>query len=346
MELSYIRLQPLANCAFYGIGLRATLRFVRGREVPVAVDGWIATAEGKHIGAVHAVPQNTTNKFPLSAADSFQRETNQLDQTIEFAVPLSRETIDYVEQQRNQEKKRDVKLKVVLQVMVCNSKSIASHLFIDEKMKVQNTTPAARGGHLADANFVLYKWDRDIGGRVADMNLISGDASRDFLEFEVTTFKSDLAVAASDWVHDYVPALGIGRSLNMELPMPEELELPKEVKEQFRVAVDDLGKMHDSYNRGDWIDLIENSRGIYELLKDEKLIRKLLDSDGYPTEAVDDVCKCVRALWDFTSKFHHHLDKDKKMIPKLRPSKEEAELIYALSLTIVNLLSRKAKRQA
>ena len=347
MELVTVHPQPLIDCAFYGIGLKATFRMTRGIEAPVGADGWICTADGKYLGNADVKPQDRANRYPLSARDHYQAETGQLDYEIQFIIPLSREAINHVERQREQDKKKDVRLKATIQVAVQASKAVISHMITDDKLKPQTLGPSVKvSPNLSDANIVLYKWDRDFRSTLTDMYLISGDGTRDFLETTTVKFEKDLVIAASDWVQDYVPALGIGRSLSMELPMPEELVLPDPVRERFKVATDDLNKMLNDYKRGEWIDLIEDSRGIYELLKDEKLVRDLLTSDGYPSEAIDDICKCLKSLWDFTSKFHHHLGKGKeKLIPELKPSKEEAELIYALSLTLVNLLARKAMRQ-
>jgi hypothetical protein len=47
----------------------------------------------------------------------------------------------------------------------------------------------------------------------------------------------------------------------------------------------------------------------------------------------------------FASKFHHKLDKSKKKItPEIKASKEDAYLIYTLSMNIVNLISKKMQR--
>lgn len=339
--------EPLIDCAFYGIGLKASFRMVRGMEAPVGADGWICTTDGKFIGNANLKPQDRANKYPLSARDQYLPDSGQLEYEIHMTIPLSREAIDHVERQRERDKKKDVRLKAIIQLAVQSSRTVLSHMITDTSLTPKMLGPSAKvSPHLSDANFVLHKSDRDIRSTQTDMYLISGDGMRDFLEITTVKFEKDLVIAASDWVQDYVPALGIGRSLHMELPMPEELNLPDPVRERFKVAVDDLQKMLNDYKRGEWTDLIEDSRGVYELLKEEKLVRDLLTSDGYPSEAIDDICKCLKSLWDFTSKFHHHLDRDKeRLIPELRPSKEEAELIYALSLTLVNLLARKAMRQ-
>ncbi len=348
MEMVAVHPEPLIDCAFHGIGLKAVFRVTKGTEAPVSADGWICAHDGKFLGNACAKPQERTDKYPLSAREWNQPDQGQLEYVTHIVIPLSREAIDHVERERERDKKKDVRVKAIIQLAVQLSKAVLAHVVTDNKFTPQNIGQSTKvSQNLSDASIVLYKWDRDARPSLTDLFLVSGDGGRDFLEVTTMKFERDLIIAASDWVQDYVPALGIGRSLNMELPMPEELDLPDLLKKRFKVVIDDLQKMLDDYKHGEWTDLIEDSRGVYELLKDETLVRNLLTSDGYPSEAIDDICKCLKALWDFTSKFHHHLDKSKeKLMPELKSSKEEAELIYALSLTLVNLLARKAMRQS
>ena len=83
-----------------------------------------------------------------------------------------------------------------------------------------------------------------------------------------------------------------------------------------------------------------------QLFRDWDMLEKLLIADGYSTDAVGKIQASLAALFDFSSKFLHKLDKDKKLAPDLRAYREEAELVLALSMTFVNLFARKARRQA
>ncbi len=53
---------------------------------------------------------------------------------------------------------------------------------------------------------------------------------------------------------------------------------------------------------------------------------------------------CINLLFKFSSKFHHKEDLQKKIMPEIKASKEDAELIYSLSINILNLISKKLQR--
>jgi len=341
-----VEIHALTNSAFHGITISALLKFALNLEVPLCIDGWISSPDDKIIGVIHKLPDTSVNRYQLGANDPFQPTQGETNYDVNALVPLSRESIEFLEQLRNKDKKRDVKLKVTIEITTLWSKATISHLIADSNLKLRLVSPNLAGSNLAEDSVVIYKYSRDYNPNQSDMHILSGSGDRNFLELIRSRTVHNVTIAASDWVQDYAPALGIGKSFSIELPMPEELDLPKDVKERFKVAIDDLNKMLGDYRHGDWSDLVENSRGVYELLKDKQLVHDLLESDGYPADAITDISNCLAALWNFTSKFHHHLDRDKeKLKPEIKASKEEAELIYALSLTLVNLLARKAKRQ-
>ncbi len=96
--------------------------------------------------------------------------------------------------------------------------------------------------------------------------------------------------------------------------------------------------------KGDWNGVIEDSRAVWELLRNKDEIKDLLMRDGYSEQAFIDLNESLRQLFNFSSKFHHKEDKGKKIMPEIKASKEDAYLIYAISMTIVNLISKKMQR--
>ncbi|GAI27153.1 unnamed protein product, partial [marine sediment metagenome] len=50
-------------------------------------------------------------------------------------------------------------------------------------------------------------------------------------------------------------------------------------------------------------------------------------------------------LFDYSSKFLHKLDRDRRTIPpEINAEKEDAYLVYTLSVTLVNLLTQKVRK--
>jgi hypothetical protein len=99
--------------------------------------------------------------------------------------------------------------------------------------------------------------------------------------------------------------------------------------------------MEENLIRGDWNGVIEDSRAFWELLRSQE---EVLIRDGYTEPAFTDLNESLKQLFNFSSKFHHKEDKGKKVMPEIKASKEDAYLIYAASMTFVNLISKKMQR--
>jgi hypothetical protein len=96
--------------------------------------------------------------------------------------------------------------------------------------------------------------------------------------------------------------------------------------------------------RGEWTEVIKDSRVVWELLRNQSEIKDLLMGDGYTEPAFTDLNESLKQLFNYSSKFHHREDREKKMMPEIKASKEDAYLIYATSMAIVNLISKKMQR--
>jgi len=336
----------LENAALYGIGLTVTLTYQLPLEVPIGVGGWIRAGDAKLLGSIISRRSQQTGpvQIPLSARDLSEQPRPETA-IFECVVPLTREAINHVERQRETDKKRDVQFLAEVEVTRLNPKVSLSHMSANEPFNVRNAFPNLG---VADPKMyvVTHQLDRDYNPSFPDMWVLSGEGSKVFAEVILQGFDVWAIVKASDWIQDYAPTLGIGRSIWMELPSPEHLQVSDPLKARFAAATKALTDMETDYRRGDWPDLLEDSRAISELFRDWDMLEKLLIADGYSTDAVGKIQASLAALFDFSSKFLHKLDKDKKLAPDLRAYREEAELVLALSMTFVNLFARKARRQA
>ncbi len=336
----------LDNAALYGIGLTVTLTYQLPLEVPTGVGGWIRAGDAKLLGPIisRRSQQQGPVQIQLSARDMGE-QYRQETAVFECVVPLTREAINHIERQREIDKKRDVQLLAEVEVTRLNPKVNLSHISANEPFNARNAFPNLG---VMDKNMyvVTYKWERDQSPSFTDMWVLSGEGSKVFAELVLQGFDVWTIIKASDWVQDYAPTLGIGRSFSMELPSPEQLEQPDALKARFAAATKALLDMEADYKRGDWPDLMEDSRAISELFRDWDVLEHLLIADGYTPEAVSQIQAALSALFGFSSKFLHKLGKDKKVAPELRAYREEAELVLALSVTLVNLFARKARRQS
>lgn len=334
----------LTDAALYGIGLTVTLTFQSPNEVPLVVGGWIRAGDAQLLGPIISRRSQQTGplQIQLSARDMVEPPRVEIV-VFECVVPLTREAINHLERQREIDKKRDVQFNAEVEVTRLNTKVSLAHLTAQSPYTVRNALPNLEGSD-PDRFIVTYKWERDHSPNNADMWVLSGEGGKVFGEVIVQGFDTWTVIKASDWIQDYAPTLGIGRSIWMELPSPEHLQVSDSLKVRFAAATKALIDMEADYRRGDWPDLLEDSRAISELFRDWDALEKLLIADGYGPDAVGKIQASLAALFAFSSKFLHKLDKDKKLAPELRAYREEAELVLALSMTFVNLFARKARR--
>lgn len=335
----------MADTAFPGLGMSVACDFDLNYEAILSVHGWVASADNKLVGPILPRKLASHSSIPLLAREvTTRKETGSIE--VECFVPLPRESIRYIERMRIREKKRDVVLNTNVYLNALVSKAKLSHISAPEELAVSKRFPDLRRPDFDKAYLTSYKYDRDFSSSKDNMWLLSGEAGTKFLEFDSRPFSTLVTISASDWVQDYAPILGLGRYISVELPLPEELELPPSLREKFDAARKAVAQMEEDYKHGDWPELLDHARPVPELFREQNYLREALEAEGYPADAIAEFRESLAKLFDFLSKFHHVVDRQGKIIPpKIRPSREEAEIVYALCVTVVNLLARKAKRE-
>lgn len=345
MHLRAVRPFPMADAAFPGLGMTVACDFDQNFEAILSVHGWVASADNKLVGPILPRRLASHSSIPLSAREvTSRKETGSIE--VECFVPLARESIRYIEGIRMREKKKDVILSTNVYLNTLVSKAKLSHLSAPDELNVSKRFPdLARRQEFDKAFLTTYKYDRDYSSSKDNMWILSGEGGTKYLEFASQPFSSAVTISASDWVQDYAPLLGLGRFVSVELPLPEELELSPTLREKFDAARRAIAQMEEDFKRGDWPELLDHARPVPELFREQNYLRDAFEAEGYPADAIAEFRESLSKLFDFLSKFHHAVDRQGKVIPpRIRPSREEAEIVYALCVTIVNLLARTAKR--
>ena len=249
--------------------------------------------------------------------------------------------MDYIETLRTQNKKGDVILTLDIFVKTLISKTSLSHMFMLDGAKLPYQLPEP----YEDAKPVVYQYQRDgFSTRQINMWILSGDGSPAFIEIRNNNFKNKVTISSSDWIHDYCPVFQIGKFSVFEYLLPEYIEGSGSIEERLSGSIDAIKNMEYNMIRGEWTDVIKDSRVVWELLRNQDEIKDLLMGDGYNEQAYTELNESLRHLFKYSSKFHHREDLDKKIMPEIKASKEDAYLIYATSMTIVNLISKKMQR--
>lgn len=309
----------------------------REKEIPIEISGNIFSDENKKIANVHEVIHGS-NSMKLSA--EFQRNYNEEKLTLKLSALLNHKVLDYIETLRTKNKKGDVILNLDLFAKTVMSSTVVSHITKDIGVSGGIISQIAEQGN----SIIAYRNKSDFYPAYNDMWILSGKGSPTFMEIKNNNFKDKVTIRSSDWIHDYCPAFQIGRFSVFEYLLPDYAEGSGSIEERLNESINAIKKMEENLIGGDWNGVIEDSRAVWELLRNQDEIKNLLIRDGYSEQAAMDLNEGLKQLFNFSSKFHHREDKGKKITPEIKASKEDAYLIYATSMNIVNLISKKMQR--
>jgi hypothetical protein len=154
-------------------------------------------------------------------------------------------------------------------------------------------------------------------------------------------------ISSSDWIHDYSPIFGLGVYKVFEFP---ELKVKTsnnqdyiELIDRMNGAIEAFSLMEEAMRDGDWTLVMKESRPVWELARCKDKISTLLQNEGLSEQAIGSFEDLIKSLFDFSSKFIHRVGKGNSIMIN-KAEKEDAILVHSLSLSIVNLLSKKINR--
>ena len=338
MRIDKIEVKPVQESINPELMFEMEIFIRKGYEIPLEITGGLFSDENKKLANIHEFIQETNN-IELSARD--QRNEREEKLIIKLIAPLNHKVLDYIETLRTQNKKGDVILTLDIFVKTLISKTSLSHMFLLDGAKLPYQLPEP----YEDAKPVVYQYQRDgFSTSHTNMWILSGDGSPAFIEIRNNNLKNKVTIRSSDWIHDYCPVFQIGKFSVFEYLLPDYIEGSGSIEERLSGSIDAIKNMEYNMIRGEWTEVIKDSRVVWELLRNQGEIKDLLMGDGYTESAFTDLNESLKQLFNYSSKFHHREDREKKMMPEIKASKEDAYLIYATSMTIVNLISKKMQR--
>lgn len=334
MNITKVTVAPEANCIAPTLRVEALVSFQPGREGLLSASGVLRAEDGTQIALLHAYDTNASVSFELAADDA----RNPTVRTIPFLAELSERALDHVDECRDKNRKRDVVLTVEFSLHVFVSKALISSIYLGDEIK-------ASDGRQQVGQAMAYRWTgRNYSQGQSDLWVLSGNGSRAFAEIIVSAMKMPVTIPASDFVHDFASAWRGGRFVVFEVPAASPTVTDPAMKDRMTAALDNAANACEKLIRGEWNDVIEDLRGVWELVRNEQQFSDLLKADGYSDDAIAALNGSFQKQFDFASKFVHRLDKGKKIAPELRASKEDAYLVYSIAMSLLNLIARKSDR--
>lgn len=341
-----VTITPSTETVHPSIDIMLSIQYREDTTIPLQIHGIVMSEEKRVLGHFSEVPSKNTNNFPIRAFHySQQRNPRDLQLIKTFRLTLDSKTLDYVENLRQKNKKGDVMIFLDLNI-----------LYLEGKVEIggYSTEPANMAG---------------LNGRKIDVELIKLDSQRPNLsnthlrmmvpssgEYSYLNFREEpttlsYIIKGSDWINDFQPQLGIGKFLVMEIPEIITLVEPKdEFEKRLQTATERLREIGELLRKGEWDDVAEDCRGIYEDLKKnfkpqfESSVEDLLrDGNNISNDGITAFKEIIKNLHDFSHEFHHYRDKDGKA-KQVSVHKEDAYALYVTLVGLINMLTVKYHR--
>jgi|GEM_PF-1717085 len=321
--------------------IKLTIReTVSYNEILLRLDGIVLSDDNKFVA--NLIPLTTKPsqvRIDIRSLGDFS-STNQTTYINDMIFILDKKALDYIEEARFANKKRDVVLKFDF-----NEIRLTHNLKIGLYNKVrfpqfpnQDSIVSVTSPMQADQS------DMNLRMLVAEQsNLFVYNFSNSIVSY---------TIRASDWVNDFQGPLGLGNFLVVEIPQPETLNVPRttltqeqqDFADRLQKASEILKSMELELNKGEWGNVVEKSRGLLELLRRDMkgIIKKMIASTtSMDEQKAGSLTESIDKLFGYASDLHHIVDSEGKAKDVYTGGKEDAYLVYSISTSLVNLLTRK-----
>ena len=345
MRIDKIDVKPVQNSINPELLFEIEIFIQTKYEIPIEITGHLFSNENSNknmkLANIQGFIYEPDKIFELSARGV--RDEGEEKLVIKSIASLNHRVLDHIETSRAKNPKGDVLLNLDIFVKTLESKISLSHMFLMESGELPFQLPE----FYKSAKLVFYQYQsREFSTAYTDMWILSGDSSSTFIEIRNNNFKEPVTIPSSDWIHDYCPVFQIGRFSVFEYLIPDYIEGSGSVEERLNESINAIQKMEKNLIKYEWNQVIEDSRAVWELLRNKEEIKDLLIRDGYTEEAYTDLNEGIKQLFNYSSKFHHRENRGKRVMPEIKASKEDVYLIYAISMNIVNVISKKTQRLA
>lgn len=339
MRVLSVTPKPESQCIEPTLMLEAIIAFQSRQRIPLDAITTVRTEDRRFLGIARTTTLGDAKLSLDTASESDEKSEQQL--TVQLVLPFSPRQLDYIEELRSKHHKRDVVLTCELEVQTLVSKAVNAHLELG---------PDIQGENGQSGKAVLYRYRsraEPFSTSYTHMWILSGNGGRTFIERETIRYNATVTISASDWLHDYVSPWRGTRYLVVELPQPDVLISTPGIEEKINAAIEAAKKASGNLAKGEWNDVLEDLRPVWELLRRQDDIKALLERDGYTPEAIKAFNESIHYQFELASKFVHRVGKppSREVLPEIRASKEDAHLCYSFAMALLNLVSRKAFRQ-
>lgn len=337
-----IKVEPLKERVIPEIRFDIPLYYGASYEMPIGSTGILLSEDGKKISDLVEIVSDTS--YELAAREGGKQKEEET--TLSMVAKLDSIVLDHIEDLRSKNRRGNVEFRFKITVKALNSRSALSHMKLFDIGAFKDSLPPE---YQKDAKIVIYGSPRSKSSFVADrsnMWILSGKDGPTFLEIKNQQLDGGVIIHLDEWLHDFCPILKVGKFAVFEFQVPAYIEGKGDLRERINEAIKAVEKMEVDLRKSEWNQAIEDSRAIWELLRNVDEIKDILLRDGYTEEAAVNLNESIKKLFDYSSKFHHKLGKapEKKIMYEIKASKEDAYLVYTAGLAFANMISKKTQR--
>ncbi|WP_340067232.1 hypothetical protein [Ascidiimonas aurantiaca] len=285
------------------------LEFDYSNEIPVSISGKLCHQNGQILSVLSEYQLNTDSRYGLTLRTEQQKEErgkNTEIHSVQLSALLTPKAIESIEKQREK----------------AQNKSAEFYMeFVLKTMNIPVDFNNLQNNHLVRLN-IEKKSER-------------------------------YSIEQSDWVANFSPKLGIGNFLLLELNIAKN-QTSESWTELIDLLKTNILEMERCIMLGEWKKTIEYSRQFFDGLNIkssgrtnptfENKLREVLLNEQHNEEGINDLLKGIKSLFDFTSKYVHPKDRAGILKPYPNSGKEDAYLVYTLSIGLFNLVTSKLQK--
>lgn len=219
--MKVIKVEPFEESIEPAIVFTVVENFQKWEKMLVKLEGWLLDRNDRILTPLKEIKVSSPETVVAEIAGKGTVQDKNFQQEkkceIKFIAFLSGKILDHIENLREKDPKKDVKLKLRIIKKFLVSKAEITHFH--EANPKDYGLKSIRG-----ESIITYKYDKNYSPSRTDLWIISGNSGPVFLQLnEACEDIENIRIPSADWIHDFAPKLGLGEHYVIEIPKGEKI---------------------------------------------------------------------------------------------------------------------------
>jgi len=218
-----VRLLPVPGFEF----LNPTLQFettieYKGRdEIIVNISGWLEAKNNVKVSYISEYLVSDSRENKLSARGSWA-DKNIRDENYQtrLVTELNDKALTFIENNRMQDKKGDVNLRVTLNITYISSNANVAHVYRlkPSEIGIPIQQIQTSSGRTKDFEILCEAYDSEYNTEKNNGWFLSGAGGPEFLNVMYQKITYDFRIPSTDWIYEYASKFGLGEYYIIQIP--------------------------------------------------------------------------------------------------------------------------------